>query len=119
MIAKLFDRVSDETLNKIGRRYNVFCLLTLPPYMIAVIGALFMGPTVGKMIGFLVPLAWVVIWLPNLLLIGVRAHRDFLASLERMKEWGKADREFFAAHVERMALLRGEDRPDDAPPTIN
>jgi hypothetical protein len=120
MILKLFEEVSDETLNKVGRRYNLFCLFTLPPYMAFTLASLFV-PAISawKPFGLVLQTAWVFIWVPNLMLIGVRAHRDWLTAAARLKEWGKADMEFFAAHVERMSLLRGEVPPDEPPRTLN
>ena len=121
---KLLDRIPDKTLNMIGRRYNLFCVAFLLPYA----AGAFLLPF-AKAFGWtwmtghwslFFQLGWVLLWLPNLALIGVRADRDFRTLIERQKKWEELDRDFLAHHERRMAWVRGELPPEpDAPPTVN
>jgi hypothetical protein len=121
ILTKLFAKVSDEALTKVGSRYNLFCMVFLLPYAT---GALFV--VIARAVGWpiwhgwndFVQIAWVLLWLPNLMLIGVRAHRDYDAIHKRhsafLAKMNEADVEFRKFHDARMAWVRGE--PDDEPP---
>jgi hypothetical protein len=126
---RLFDRIPDATLNKVGRRYNLFCMFFLAPYVLCIFGVV-----LAHALGWAVPawdrvqvvlqVGWVVLWLPNLLLIGIRADRDYRSLGESMAEFHKtlaaADAEFTKAHAVRMAWAKGHSFPEDdaAPPTL-
>lgn len=123
-----FDRIPDKTLNKVGRRYNLFCMAFLVPYVtvtIAAIVAAGFGWTGWRAWQFPIQVGWVLLWLPNLFLIGLRADRDFRAIVGGGKDFQErmaaADREFTAFHAKRMAWLRGELENADTPtpPTVN
>ena len=121
---KLLDRIPDATLNKVGWRYNLFCVLFLLPYA----AGTFLLPfarawgwtwATGGWITFF-QIGWVFLWLPNLMLIGIRADRDFRSLIERRERWAELDRDFLAHHEKRMAWVRGELPPEpDVPPTVN
>jgi hypothetical protein len=119
---KLLDRIPDPTLNKIGRRYNLFATAFLGPYVIGV-SVVAVAHALGlKWAGdwtTFAQLAWVLLWLPNLALIGVRADRDYRTSADLRERMHEADREFFAAHAARMAWMLGDGSPPLVPPTVN
>lgn len=120
----------DARLNLIGRRYNVACMVLLVPYVAAIFLSV-IGRGLGwwswRMDAFVLQVGWVVIWLPNLALIGLRAGRDYDRAAHecreaerRLREAFAAEAEFHDAHARRMAWARGEPPPEPGtPPTLN
>jgi hypothetical protein len=120
---KFLERIlPDDRLNAIGRRYNVFCMAFLAPYLaviwVMVFAHLFGWKAPGDWL-FLFQFGWVLLWGPNLFLIGVRSDRDFRASAALNQRMYEADRDFFRAHAARMAWMNGEGPPPVTPPTVN
>jgi len=116
---KPFTRLSDETLNKIGRRYNLFAAIALTVITLTLFASVFASLVFGwkALSSAVLPaqIALLVVWAPNLALIAIRADRDYRAANERLTVYLQADREFFAAHAARMAWVTGE--PGQTPPT--
>jgi hypothetical protein len=91
LLTPLFDRLSDAALNKVGLRYNQVCLYLL---VIAIPLSLIVTLTGGfggmirrdSTLALIFQVWWLPIWLPNLLLIGVRSDRDY-------RRWAKVNEE--------------------------